>query len=440
MVAPILMQALATGAYRPRPLMGQLGDSRLANGSSGGGTLRYMHGVGSWVPILTKGKVSAPLRYSKAASNSTLTSYVGDGGQNARGIIPADGSSGQLDDLLAMNPLSSHALLLTGTNEIASGMSLAAMKTAILTVWTRLLAYGVAPIVILDTPRSWSVAAQRQQHFAWNTWLMINGPKYGAVIIDATSDLQDFANANGDPLAALYYDSSPAIHPGNLGCYLIGLRVAAYFNSLPTANPYRGFSRGDGYAAGNPGGNLMPNGGVGSGSGGSKSGTNVSGSVVDGMQVVLTTGAVTSCVCSIEARADGGPGNWQVLTVTTSGAATLWYYPASDITVAGGNIAVGDVLEFGFDFDATAPANVSGVSGRLDDYNVSTLLASQYGMVFDATKGAIPTAFAGRAEADALTLLANTTRVIPLVSLNIGGAVTGAVLKVGGLSLRKPQA
>ena len=437
-----LVTAFSQSAGRARPLLGMIGDSRLANGKviSSSDLFRYMHGVGSWVGVLTKGNVSAPLSYNKAVVGSTLNSYVGDGNASARGIIPADGSAGQLSDLLAMSPLPSHALILDGTNDIGFCMSLASMKSLIQTVWSRLQSAGIVPVMLLDLPRGWTVTASRNQHFAYNTWLQINAPKYGAVIIDATPVLEDIASSTGDPLSSLYYDS-PAIHPNNLGAYNAGLRVANYFNALSLAMPFHGFSQGDVYdATNNPGGNLMPKGGVCSGSGGTLVGTNVSGTVCDGMQVNLFSGSVTSCVCAVSTRADGGAGNWQTMTITTAGAAQIWFYPSSDITIAGATIAVGDALEFGFDFDATTPANVSGITGRLIDNNVNAGLATYYGMAFDVTKGALPTAFVGRVEMDALTLLASTTRVLPVVSISISGAVTGAVLKVGGLSLRKPQA
>ena len=436
-----LLQSIATSAGRSRFLLAQIGDSRLANGKtvSGSDLYRYMHGVGSWVGILTKGKVSAPLSYNKAVNGSTLRSYVGDGGANARGLIPADGSAGQVDDILALSPLPSHALILSGTNAIANSDSLASIKADFQAVWARLLQGGVRPVTLLDLPRGWLTSSNRATYFALVFWLLNNGPRYGSVVIDPIADLQDISSANGDPLASLFYDS-PALHPNNMGAYYPGLRVANWFNAQAASLGFHGFSQGDVYdATYNPGGNLMPKGGVCSGSGGTKTGTNVSGTVCDGMKVELTSGSVTSCVCSVDARADGGAGNWQTLTITTPGAATLWFYPASDITVAGGNIAVGDSLEFGFDFDATAPANVSTVSGRLLDNNGVTTLATYYPMIFDTAKGAIPTAFAGRAEMDAMTLLANTTKAVPIVSITMSGAVTGAVLKVGGLSLRKPQ-
>lgn len=440
-----LLDAYNRSGGRPIPLLAQMGDSRLANGknTSASDLIRQMQGVGSWIGVLTKGKVKAPLAANISASGSTLTSYATDGVANARGILPADGSPGQLADLLALSPRPSHCLLLTGTNDIGLGIqTLPQMQATMIQVWQQMLAAGIVPDQLLDLPRGWTVAASRGKHFAWNSWLLKYGPRYGAVIHDATGVLQDIANANGDPLASLYFDS-PAIHPNSQGCYAAAGPIAAYFNSLETASVFHGFSRGDVYdATYNPGGNLMPNGGVGSGTGGTKVGTNVSGSVVDGMQVAILSGSATAVVCSVEARTDGGPGNWQKIDLTTSGACTIYFYPSTDITIAGGKIAIGETLEFGCDFEASGlDANVRSVTVQLANYNVNTPIAISYVQSFNTSYGPPPAAFAGRAEmsGDPMTIVANTTRVLPIASISVAGAVTNAILKVGGLALRKPQ-
>lgn len=425
---------------RSRALLAQIGDSRLANGKtiSGADLFRYMHGVGSQVAVLCNGKVKAPLSYNKAVSGSTILSYVGDGGASAKGIIPSDGSAGQLAEILALNPLPTHVLILDGTNGIAQGLTTAQMLAGYQTVWATLLQAGIVPLQLLDLPREWTTDASRKKHMGLNVALMIQGPKAGAVILDATGDLANIANSNGDPVAALYYDS-PAIHPGNSGCYPPAVKVASYFNSLPLMPGYHGWSRGDVYeATNNPGGNLLPGSGLNGSTGGALSGTNVSGTVANGMKLELVSGSVTSAVGSLEARADGGAGQWQKIVITAAGASQTWFYPNSDITVAGGNIAVADVLEYGFDFEISGTTGVSNVAGRLIDYNGGSALATYWPMIWDATKGVLPASISGRAEMDPMTLLASTTRVVPIISISTTAAATVTV-KIGASSLRKPQ-
>jgi hypothetical protein len=439
-----LAKALGYSVGRPAPVLAQAGDSRLslAKTISGSDLFRNMHGVGAWAGPLTNGEVKAPLSYNRAVTSATMTSYVGDGGANAKGIIPADGSAGQLSEILALSPLPSHCLILTGTNDIAlpsPAIPLADMKTSMATIIARLLNAGIVPLVLLDLPRGWVTAAYRQKHFAWNTWLIEAAPKLGAVVIDATPVLMDITNANGDPLASMFYDS-PALHPSNLGAKTAATVIANYFNELGLSTPFRGFSAGDVYeATNNPQGNKAPNGGVGYGTGGTKTGANITGDVWTGWRVesVSGPGNVTSCVCSVEARSDGGAGNWQKIDLTTSAGVTIWFYPAANITAT-----AGDILELGVDLDVSGVvANVSNVTARIADYNSTTLLATYYAMNFDTARGAIPSAFAGRfsTEGDPMTMLANTTRVFPIMSMTVTGAVTNVIMKVGGVSLRPPQ-
>lgn len=439
-----LLRSLMTAPLRPSFLLAAIGDSRMRAGYtvSGSDVYRNAHGPSNWVGILTGGKVASPYTYNRAVNGSTLVGYDGDGvtgtgGAGAKGIIPANGSAGQLDEVLALNPRPTHCLILTGTNAIAYGdQTVAQMQATFVQIWTALLNVGIIPVTMLDLPRGWTTAALRRRHFALNRWLLVNSPAYGSVVIDSTAKLMDIASATGDPLAAYYYDS-PAVHPGSVGAYQAALPVAAYFNALAASSAFHGFSAGDVYdATDNPGGNLMPNGGVGYGTAGTKTGTNVTGTVWSGMQVALISGSVTACACSIAARADGGAGNWQIIDLTTAGAASIWFYPVSDIS-----FAAGDIAEFGADIDASGlGSGVSNIAARLLDYNGASQLAAYYALSFDHTapdKGALPTAFAGRVVTDPMTMLANTTRAVPVVSLTTTGAVTNAILKVGALSLRR---
>jgi hypothetical protein len=422
---------------RSRLLLGQLGDSRLAAGTSLGGgqdLLRYMHAIGSQIAVRCNGKVRAPLTYNRAVGGSVVMSYVGNGIIDFKGIAPADGSPGQLDELLALSPLPSHALILDGRN----GIYLAHFTTAQLIagykgIWGRLLQADIIPVQYLDLPSAWVNAADRRRHFDLNTQLRSIAAEWGVVILDATAIMADPANANGDPFAALYSDS-PALHPNNAGAYAAATPAVNYFNSIVQAAGFHGWSQGDVYNATDTiSGNLVPGGGIFAANGGTLSGANLSGDIAAGMTLALNSGSVTSCVCSLEARTDGGSGNWQKFVITTSGASQMTFYPTTNISAV-----AGEIIDFGVDIDASGLTNVSQIYARLTDYNVNSTLATYGAMVFDSTKGALPAAIAGRAEADPMTLLTNTTRVLPNVEMRTNGAAV-ATIKIGAMSARRKQ-
>jgi hypothetical protein len=427
-------------AFGGRVLLAQIGDSRLANGrgASGNDRLRVMEGIGSALAILCNGKVMAPISYNKAIAGSHLFSYVGDGGAGVRGIIPSDGSDGQLADVLALSPRPTHCLILDDTNTITRNYTVAQMTPTRQQIRASLLSAGIQPVEIVFLPKTWTADSYRRRFYALNQWIFETAADEGSIAINIAPALVDPTNANGDPTASHFYDS-PAVHPGNAGAFLAAAPIAAYFNAQIGEAGFHGLSQADAYnATDNPTGNLMPKGGIFPGTAGAKSGTNVTGDVADLMQVQLVSGAVTSCVCSLEARADGGAGYWQKLVISTAGAASIWFYPQNDITVAGGSIAVGDALEFGFDLKHEAMTSNTYPGGRLLDYNVSTSLAAYYPMSWTTANGAPPAAITGRAQMDdPLVLLANTTRVLPIMGVQILGAVTDLTLRFGGASLRK---
>lgn len=422
---------------RPLVLLGQLGDSRFAAGKSVGGgadLLRYMHAIGSQIAVRCNGKVRAPLAYNRAVGGSVVMSYVGDGIIDYKGIAPADGSAGQLDELLAMSPLPTHTLILDGTNGIYLGhFTTAQLIAAYKGVWTRLLRAGIIPVQYLDLPRAWTAAADRRRQFDLNTQLRTIAAEWGVVILDANPILANPADANGDPFTAFYSDS-PALHPNNAGAYAAATPAVNYFNSIVQAAGFHGWSQGDVYNATDTiSGNLVPGGGIFAANGGTLSGANLSGDIAAGMTLALNTGSVVSCVCSLEARTDGGAGNWQKFVITTAGASQMTFYPTTNILAV-----AGEIIDFGVDVDASGLTNVSQIYARLTDYNVNSTLATYGAMVFDSTKGALPAAIAGRAEADPMTLLTNTTRVLPNVEMRTNGAAV-ATIKIGAMSARRKQ-
>lgn len=418
---------------RPRMLLAKIGDSRasgevLSNTPSFGRTLQN---ASAWIEFCSYGRVRAPVSYNKAA-----------GGTGVGDLVT------QLDNVIALSPRPTHVWMPSGTNEINNAASatglVVTMAAEFVAAWTKALNAGIIPIQPLDFPRQWTastltVAVKRSLHNEINQWLRLNAEAYGAILIDANWLLTDTSNANGECLTSLYLVETPAIHPSLGGGLLIGNKVRDVLAELGLPPRYVGIGKGDVYdATNNPRGNLLSEGGCLFSNGGTKGGSNPpTGDVPTGLILRNDTGSanLTSCVGSLEARADG-PGNLFKVVATASGACRILIYGSGSTY----NCNIGDVLEYGVDLIMESSSGLGQVSVSLEDRTAAgaAVNTAQYGFQHGtvATVGAVPSAFAGRVICPQLTLGASfaNLRFAHIVEFSGAGAAT---FYLGAPELRK---
>jgi hypothetical protein len=415
-------------------IVGAIGDSRFDNGSFnpvGINTGRAMHGAGAWIEFLTYGRVRCPVEHNVAVGGTGTAELAG-----------------QITNLLAITPRATHCKILTGTNPIA-GVTPGTVSTLVSTMqsemraaWARLKAAGITPITVLDCPRQWvdttvTAAVKRWLHNEWNVWLRQAAPLYGSQLIDPIWKLTDPANANGECLTSYYYNESPAVHPGPQGCYQIGLLFKELFESGPLPPRYVGLGKGDFYATDNIHGNLIPEGGLCYSTGGLVNGGNPpTGDVPFGWILRNETGSanLTSCVGSLEARADG-PGNHFKVAATASGPATVTIYNQGVY-----NCAIGDTLQYGVDVLMDASTGMEQCSVSVNDLTAGSVTnKTAWAMYFPAASaiGAMQPTFAGRAITNPLTLGANFGLVRWMIQITFGAGGGSCTVRLAGAELRK---
>lgn len=406
---------------QPMPLLGTLGDSRIAQGfTSPGGANTLPHGAASWVEGLTNGRVRLPWANSQAVSGAKFSDILAT----------------QLPLLLALNPRPTHCIVLCGTNDIAGSVAQATIKANALAVWNALKAAGIRPVQMADLPRtvaSWTATNLLQQQDL-NQWFRTYAGVNGAAFVDPSATIADPASANGDPLTA--YAQSDGIHPTSLAAYQCGLALQGYFNQVPLPYHLRPVSRGDAYDATNsPRGNQLPNGGLFSGTGGSNTSTagTASGTVADGWNNRILSGAATTAVASLVARSDaGGVGWWQQVVYTATNAMTTRIEPISNLAAGvAGETYVGEI-----DVNVTGSSkllylnlncfDVGGASGFVGIAHKNPGIAAMY----------LPAAYSIRLVTPPFLLTAGTTRQAFRIeaAFDAGGAAT---VQIGAATLRK---
>jgi hypothetical protein len=411
---------------RTKPVLGIIGDSRVASAFVSGGlapatTVRCPpHAPSTWACFLSGGKIKTSSAYNKAVSGSLVSALAG-----------------QLSNLLAVSPRCTHVLILTGTNSFAASVSGAAAWADLVAVLATIRAAGLQAIVVMDLPRAiaaWSTAAAQNSYW-FNQLIREEAPRYGALVVDGANYLADPASATGDPRTGYYYDS---IHPATLGAYYIGLDIANKILALLPDVALPGLtSRADVYnAVNNPLGNVLTNGlfagtaGTNTSSGGAASGT-----VADGWNNRTLTGTGTS-VASLIARTDK-PGNWQQM-VQTSGAGTSTYRlsqianPAITTNYPGSGSVV---LEC--DVDVSSAAGLESMGFSVTNFDGGTVRDGVIAMgstLIVATYYPYPAAFSGRLRTDPLpyNVLANQLLIRFETQVNTGAAT----IKVGNVELR----
>lgn len=418
----ILVSGLASKA-----VLGVLGDSRNASAFITGGvfpstTVRCpSHAPVTWACLLSGQRILSASAYNKAVSGSLVADLYG-----------------QVSGLLGVVPRCTHALIITGTNSFAAGVTGSAAWADLAANLTTLRNSGVQPIVISDLPRalaSWS-SAQALNSLWFNQLIRQNAPSLGALVIDGGKYLADPASASSDPRSGYYYDN---IHPATTGAYYLGKDISdLVLATMLDQVAHPGItSRADLYdATNNPLGSALSNGlftgtaGTNTSSGGAASGT-----VADGWNNRTLTGTGTS-VASLIARTDK-PGNWQQLVQTSAGGVSTYRFSQITNPAATTNYPAGASVVLEADIDVSSASGLEVMGFAVHNWDGSTLrdnVTALGSTLISATYYPYPAAFAGRLRTDPLpyNALANAFLIRMETQVNNGAAT----IKMGNVELR----
>lgn len=406
-----------------RPVVACLGDSRLAQGiqvqaeGTGLGVHSWPHGAASWLEYLTKGRVRHPLRHNLAVSGSTSA--------DALTLVPS---------ILALSPLPTHCLILTGTNDLGAAVAADTVLTNIYSIWAALSAGGVLPIQIADLPRAWGVSthlAARSQYI--NQQLREQADSRGILFVDAADVLADISSSTGQPVAASYYDS-PAIHPSPAGGFAVAKKIAALFDYVPVRTAAV-VTRADIYdAVNNPSGNLCKYPFM-TGSGGTTTG-GATGTYADGWNGRILSGSGTM-VGSVEARSDGGPGQFQKLVLTSGSGVSTYRFSLITSIVPGDGYAAGDYLWVAADIDVSPASGLEICamydldSGQANQNNGSWMKSTFIGAAYYG----MPAAFAGRAFNEPRLIMVSPNNFIVRFEFRINNGA--ATVRIGAVEVRR---
>ncbi|MCK1402041.1 SGNH/GDSL hydrolase family protein [Bradyrhizobium sp. 4] len=404
--------------------LGTAGDSRNVWPSTSGVTnSKQSNQIATWLEFFSQGR----FKLSQAHAFAVGGTQVSD--------LP-----GQVASLLAVTPRCAAALIETGTNTFNGGGTASAAWAIYGPCIAQLANARITPVVVLDLPRQQSTfspgASAALESCRFNQLIRQNAPALGAIVVDLTALFVDAASATGDPLSVNYGDG---IHLNPRGAFLAGQFIANYFTAF--GKPAGGFaSQRDTYdAAHNPSGSLLTASmGLMQGAGGSNSGTGASGTVATGWKNHLNGGTGTS-VASIEARTDGGPGNWQRLDVASTGANAMdvRLELASQITT---NFAAGDQVYLEADIQILNGVNVNAARSGLVAYasgfvkvsegNYTALTSSPVEVLPDGT-------YAGKLTTPPVTIDGTVVNLTPTFFFGTTAAGGSLAARVGAVVPRK---
>lgn len=405
------------------PVLATLGDSRLAQGFLTQSGFNNNRALGAnWLPALLGGRVRLPFANGFAVSGAKY----------------ADILATQISALRAAQAAGAgitHVILLCGTNDFGVTAQ-ATIKAQCAQVWAIMKSMNIQIVQLADLPRSlasWTIAQQNERN-EFNQWLKDYAAVNRVALVDPSYLIADPANANGDPLSGQY--QSDGIHPAVIGAYQIGLALQTYFNTIALPGYYRPMLRGDVYdATNNPRGNLLPNGGIFSGTGGVNLGTGASGTVADGWRNRVVSGATFTSVASLVARTpttDYGTGWWQqcVVTATTAGILRV------DLPTAITGQAVGDIVWGEVDLNITNASKLLYSQLNVFDFGGASALGAEAFKDPGMAGLYMPSTYNVRLVTAPFQITTGNTD-IPFrieLSFDAGG---GATVQIGAASLRK---
>lgn len=423
-----------------------IGDSRMVqciqDQSAGGKTIVNWSSQGAltWFNFLTYQAIDLPPSRVFAYSGATTTQIAA-----------------QVDSVLALSPAPRLCFINGGTNSFSASATYAqavASFTEMTNAALRLRSAGIVPVLETDAPRtvaSWSSAAAKVS-IAYNRmlrdWCRTNGVRL------ADSELVHVAingGTSGDPVSG--YKVADGIHDAQTGAIIRGLAYqTALSDILPgfrqqTSNPLDAYD-----ATYLRNGNLLT-GGLFQGTSGTTNGTGSSGSVATGWQSRVISGTCT-CVASKEApRADGGIGDFQIQTISTT-TASVTRLEQSTTVVTTGKLSAGDTVY------AEVDVEVSAISGTVEYFQLNAFdwdgaasgsISIAGKNTFGAGLSTLPTLpLAKNTTGNWLTALRGRLRTAPIIigqtitSQNLHyrletslGASSGMTIKWGDATLRR---
>ena len=339
------------------PVVAWLGDSIFEGGDVYvGGVIprRTNYSVASWANILSSQRFT-----TRFSDNYAVGGYT-----------TADVIANKLASCVAAAPRA--VVVLIGTNDVASGVSLETIKANLTTIYSTLVKAGITVIACPILPRSYINSggtisvAMRQSIANINQWIknyaLVNKCVY---IADAWPTLADMSTGTvlgggvlGTPPAATGY-TYDGLHPAARGAYWVGKAISDVINQLlPPVNTLR-WSMDDTYhATNNPQGDWLTNGFISTTSGGT-AGAGVTGTVAGSWTVQRSGGTTGAAVASIttKALANGQTYNAQRLVITApAGSSTemIWMY--QQVFVAG-SIGKNVIAEVEISVSALGAAN-----------------------------------------------------------------------------------
>lgn len=386
---PDLSFPLANGPYLAGTLLTKplaynsialLGDSRNDQATSGGAigngltrTRTATHWL-NWFNALNNQPLALVAKY---ALSGTLTSAL----------------DGQITSLLAVSPRPQFAAIWSGVNDLAAAVTAAAAFTNIQNACTRLLSYGITPIVFLEPgSTTFTTSALMVQLFALNERLRsFSEVNRGVLVFDTTTTIWDSTGAAWTATPAPVFKTGYSIdgtHLNNLGGYNLGVAFGTWFSNVVRSVDAQPATIGEFIFANNPLTAVL-NGLFNTTSGGATSGSGTLSSGTVPANWTLNLGAASST--STLSTASGTAGNVLTNVITVPGATTLKLSQDAP-SAAKSAAAIGDYFQAEWTLTVSAGTNLQGIN-IIHEYNDGTNTFTFYDMYCQSSAANGPQAY-----------------------------------------------
>lgn len=315
---------------------------------------------------------------------------------------------GQVTSLLALSsPLPQFAFIWSGVNDIATGNTALSAFANLSAACLRLINNGITPVVFTDPgATSLNTSARLVQLFEYNERIRGLGESNRKVLVfDTTAVLWDGSAASWTTTPAPAFKtgySFDGTHLINLGGYNLGLAFGTWFANRVLPFDARSACVGEMVNANNPLA-LIANGMFTATTGGTTAGAgSLTGPVPASWTYNRGANAGTATTISTAANANGF-GNDLTLAITTTAADTtrLMQDLASGVRTG---LAVGSIVQAGFEIVVTGGANLQGVNVR-HEYNDGSSSHTYYDLYCQtANSGNGPQAYSVVVQPDQMTI------------------------------------
>jgi lysophospholipase L1-like esterase len=340
-----LGSASVSGMIRTGRTLAIFGDSISAgaNNVAANTQRRANAGYGSWIPILTKQRVTFPWDYNFGVNGDTTAMMLA-----------------RLSQVTAVRP--TICVVHGGTNDAAGTGTADAAIANLSTIYDALQRIGTIviaiPILGRSSPNAWASTARSDVAFRINDWIRRQR------FVRRNFYVADCSLVFDDPVSATFGNkgfTADGLHPDPTGSYLIAKQIVTIINGIypDVVVPY--VQQADAWSATNPSGNLLLGATL---AGTSGSVTGATGSVATNWLGNAAAAGGATVAFSKVTRADGRlahrvdvSGNY----AATTGTVLLQYSVNAGAPLAG--LVAGDIIENMCEYEIfTSHANVSGLS------------------------------------------------------------------------------